>query len=296
MCLRLTHDEIVIRCRDTATATAVAFVAGPTPAAITVRDGDLEIAIEGLAGSEEPHPDPPSTDVNPALLSARSQRLGETLSVQEAEWFELEDDNGEPREQQVTHVPAAPRSPRARSGDSGDAPTRIHRLEEVLGETEFAIPPEARGVPPRRPEEPATARTVVAPRRRLSPGARRFALVGMLACSMMLCLRARRAKEASAHAPHATVQQALERPPAAPADSAGPRTTGEPPPTPNRAATPPHASNKGSPTRARRAADALAEGDYAEALELYERLESEEANPAYGRIVDSLRSRRPTSP
>jgi hypothetical protein len=301
MCVRLTHDEIVIRCRNTATVTTVGFVDGPTPAAITVRDGDLEIAIEGLTGSGEAHPDAPSTDAIPALLlPARSPCPGETLSVQEAEWFELDDESAEPSDRpRVTHVASAPSRPRARSGDSGDAPTRIHRLEEVLGETEFAIPrsPDARGVPPRRPDDPAAARKVVVPRGRLSPGARRFALLGLLACSLMLCLRARRVKEAAARAPQATVQQALERPAAAPADSSAPYTAGAARPMPGRTAAPPHAQpNKGSPTKARRAADALAEGDNAEALELYEGLASEEANPAYARIVDSLRSRPPTSP
>jgi hypothetical protein len=299
MCIRLTHDEIVIRCRDT--ATAVGFVDGPTPASLTVRDGDLEIAIEGLTGLGEAHRDAPPTDVNPPLLlPVRSQCPGETLSVQEAEWFELDDERSEPRDRpQVMHVASAPRRPHPRPGDSGEAPTRIHRLEELLEETEFAIPsaPDARGVAPTRPEDPAAPRTVVASRGRLSPGARRFALLGMLACSLMLCLHARRVKEAAVRAPRATVQQALDRPPDVPADSASPRTAGTPRPTPNRAVAPPHAlANTASPTKARRAADALAEGDYSEALELYEGLASEEANPAYGRIVDSLRSRPPTSP
>jgi hypothetical protein len=113
----------------------------------------------------------------------------------------------------------------------------------------------------------------------------------------MLCLRARRAKEAPAPAPQPAVQQALEHPPDVPADSAGPRTAGAPRTTPNREAAPPHAQAiKGSTTKARRAADALAEGDFGEALDLYRALASEEANPAYARIVDSLRSRAPTSP
>jgi hypothetical protein len=270
----MTDDAIVIGCRETAAVTASGFVDARGPTALTLRDGDLEIAIEGDVGATQGQPSVASTDARSGrLFAVPSRPVVDAVPVREAEF----DDAG---------------------AEPGDAPTRLRRLEDVLGETGLGAtrPPKAPNAPPRRPAEVAAAASVTAPRRRLSTGARRFALLGMLACALMLLLRARRARDASDRALRTPAAGALA--PARATDSADPGAADAiaptPPPRTTVAARGP--AHKGTLTQARRAADALASGDYAGALDLYEGLASEESNPAYARIVDSLRSRPPTSP
>ncbi len=194
--------------------------------------------------------------------------------------------------------PRAPAAPQA--FDPGDAPTRV----------EYHPPSESASAPPAVPLAPSAPPAPAAPAPqgpRIRRSVRRFALLAMLAVSWMLWFHAYRQRHA--HASHtaasAPSSSALSSSSsassvagklAAHADSA---PTATPPANAPPVVAPPtnstptsHAPNVSNVTEARAAADALANGDYANAVKLYDDLASKSANnPAYAEVARSLRAR-----
>jgi hypothetical protein len=193
--------------------------------------------------------------------------------------------------------PKPPAAPQAL--DPGDAPTRIAYHPPSERAVASSSPPAAPPVPPAT-KGPRIRRSV-----------RRFALLAMLAVSWMLWFHAYRSRRA--HASH-TVAAGGASPSSAPSSrgalasgsaAAGKRGPEEPlpagaaavPPSPSPsvaslASAPSFAPRPSNGTEARSAADALANGDYASAVKLYDDLASKFANnPAYAEVARSLRAR-----
>jgi hypothetical protein len=284
--LRMTQDEIVVVC----SATAVDRVDSKRGAGgFTLYDGPLEVAIGGPEGDDDvargPSARPSHGGV--ALLPAG---MTKGAGVPDAEWSTLEEPEAQPRSrvrspEAVCVARPVPASPRASTSGS-DAPTRILPIEDVLVDAGLSSP--------RSVLDAARERADATPagphaRRLMSSRVRRFALVGLVASSLMICLRARRAHEVRA-VRSASAADAASAPATAPASAAAAVA-----PVEQRERPAPEGSlapRKGEPTKARRAADALAGGDYPAALDLYRDLQHADPNPAYARIVDGLQSSR----
>jgi hypothetical protein len=196
---------------------------------------------------------------------------------------------GVPIEVEVLPLEEAPRprppvAPQAL--DPGVAPTRIEYHPPSESAVAASRPVAAPSVPP---PLPATK----GPRIRRS--VRRFALLAMLAASWMLWFHAYRSRHAHAtRAPaagSASPASALSRSSGSAVGSpvAGRLAAQDSASAGTAASLPPRAPNL---TEARAAADALANGDSASALKLYDDLASRSANnPAYAEVARSLRAR-----
>lgn len=209
--------------------------------------------------------------------------------------------------------PRAPAAPRAL--DPGDAPTRI----EYHPPSESAAPPPAGARAPSA-SPASSASPAPAPRApgvlatkgpHIRRGVRRFALVAMLAASWMLWFHTYRSRHG--HAPHAATRASApsappptaagasslngkalaarnDSAPAVASSVARPVAVASPSVAAPAASTP--AARASNVTEARAAADALANGDYASAVKLYDELASKPANnPAYAEVARSLRAR-----
>jgi hypothetical protein len=321
--LRLSAEGVLVVCGRTAIVESAELLDDTNGLAIALRDGDLEIAVgrgeDRAHGSTDPGTpvgllEPPlgaqgparnagptfrdaplggtSAPPPPIRFRAHSQPAIDARIIPEAEW-QLE--------------------------DPGNTPTRFGRVGEGLEDLEGPTR-ERPTVPPR----PAGKTSGVS---RIRPGVRRVALLAMLASAFMLWLHAFRARashpsaRASAAAasaasaapgghgpaarPRATASEVADvsrptepggAPPAAVAPTIDPSGAGlsrppEPgvvPPPLSRAAL----SRPPTTTLARRAADALANGGYAEARSLYEELASQPgADPVYAYMVRSIDAR-----
>jgi hypothetical protein len=294
-------------------------------ARVTLRDGPLEIAIAGAAA-------PTTTCATSQRLEPVSHRVPllppspRTAAVQDAEWQPI-DPGVQVRpavstkfELEVSPAPAAspfaaasaPAGPPFVWDDApGEIPTRIGRFDEARG----FVPTHDVAAP-----APAPAR---APR--IRPGVRRFALLAMLVATFMLWLHAQRARSSHHRATPRPTASATAAGPASSVRAAGPtpETLAPLPPfdisapsgppgadmnadmkeasgranTGERDVTSPPVTASKATSRARKAADALATGAFADALSLYDALAAEPgANPAYARIARSLRSRSVQNP
>jgi len=187
--------------------------------------------------------------------------------------------------------PKPPLAPQAL--DPGDAPTRIEYHPPSERAVTASSPPAAPPVPPAT-KGPRIRRSV-----------RRFALLAMLAVSWMLWLHAYRSRHAHASHTVAAGSASSSAPSSRAALASGSAATGkrapEEPlpagaaassPSPSLASAPSFAPRPSNVTEARSAADALANGDYASAVKLYDDLASKSANnPAYAEVARSLRAR-----
>ena len=190
--------------------------------------------------------------------------------------------------------------------DPGDAPTRV----EYHPPSEGAAFAPARAVGRSAAPPPAAGAAPAAKGPRIRRSVRRFALLAMLAVSWMLWFHAYRNRHTHASRTTTGASSASSRAAASaasPGSSAaagrlaaqlapGPAGASTPivPPFPPAAAPAASTAPSRAPnvTEARAAADALANGDYANAVKLYDDLASKSANnPAYAEVARSLRAR-----
>jgi hypothetical protein len=273
---------------------------------LLLRDGELELAVccrssDGPALAAVPVDDSPTRNA-----SGHAQ----ALTVRDAEWTPGEDEpaptlvDPSPPVSQPRVVPfPAPATRRGGRDPVWDMPTRFQPVVQPLAD---------------RPRPPA-AEEQTGGRRQPSPeGApsrrrvmiRRVALLSMLLCAFVLMMRTRRARDARSVAPAASSVAAAasgaaagsaraQRSPAArvppppdtwddpvPARLPAPGPSASNAPSSVAALVPDNAPTTANPrkgpaiTKARRAADALANGSYAEALRLYDELRAEEPRTA----------------
>jgi hypothetical protein len=300
---------------------------------LLLRDGALELSVCCQADEPEPCAEPSGDDLTRAYSAPRA------LPAYEAEWSPADDGDGESAPRLRTPLPAPARPPdvpivvesrppiaamRTAPEAPADMPTRLH--------------PIAQPVPSSRPGVASSRKTATPPKGAVVSGAgtlsrrriaiRRIALLSMLVCAFALMMRTRQAQrtrtariaasagsvgpigsvgrnpgEPPSHRPPPTASAAApSTPPGSDARAdltlAGPSLPHPPPPDPP-VATP--GAPKGPMTTARRAADALAHGAYAEAIPLYEELRAEAATPgdpgragaeaAYRQVLRVLRAR-----
>jgi hypothetical protein len=272
------RGELIVRCTSSAAVEAMAFGGGgPTPALLALRDAGVELSVrtgdcEGDVEGE-PEVEIDRTPVEARVVAhhevhenlAATARAPAGLVVREAEW-----------------QPAPEREPAPERDSSGDGPTRMQLLSDVFPEA--AAPPAA--------SDPAKTAATVARRRRL----RRIALGAMLVCSFAIAMKAIRTHELRvARAAAAQVHPAAPESPgqASPGGSTLPAPEAPPP---RRALAPlvdpAGARSAAGATKARRAADALANGAYAEAASLYDDLAADHpGSPVYARVAHILRAR-----
>jgi hypothetical protein len=238
---------------------------GPATPALVVTAGDLELAVSGEARLAEPDP---AADFEAMWRRASAMAVDEgatevsaALVVHEAEWEPLAD----------------------------DGPTRLLPLVELPVVT---APPRAERTNP----SARSAKVMSRERRRII--VRRVALVSMLVCAFALAMHARRLHARRVAAIEEPRGPALAVKPASSASDWGPAaeqaalTTLRDAPSERIAHPKPSLAVAGGGSKARAAADALANGAYAEALALYQDLAAEnEANPAYARVIQLLRAR-----
>jgi hypothetical protein len=275
------RGEVIVRCTSSAAVEAMAFGGGgPTPSVMALRDAGVELSVrtgdcvcEGDAEGE-PEVALDRTPVEARVVThhevrenlATTARAPAGLVVREAEWQ------------------PAPEREAADRDSSGDGPTRMQLLSDVF--------PEAAPAPPAAADPAKAAVATDARRRRL----RRIALGAMLVCSFSIAMRAIRT-----HRLRVARAAAAQVHPAAP-DSPGQASPGgsalaaPEAPLARRALAPlvdpAGARSAAGATKARRAADALANGAYAEAASLYDDLAADHpGNPAYARTAHILRAR-----
>src|SRR5262249_25652037 len=149
------------------------------------------------------------------------------------------------------------RAPADRSAP-GEGPTRLHRLDEVLEPSAHAPP--GRTDPEAKEAEQAAVPADPQATRLMSPGVRRFALLGLLACSFLLMLRAHRVhppRHAASPDVSPVPTSAVSAPPASSSGmSSAVRTAEAPAPSDDKpAASAPASARRASATKARLAAD-----------------------------------------
>ncbi len=293
--LRIEDDIVVLTCGPDATVEAQNAIDrdGPHVAGLVLRDGPLTVRIGAGAPADVTTDTPTRWDLEPRHQLPPAQYVS-LEDIEEAEWQSVTPTETTrvcaPIEVDISRAKSLRREPGVRT-DTGDAPTRIHLLEEEqVNASPSAI------APPERPAPPPSAS-----RPRLRPAVRRFALLAMLAASWMLWFHAYRgrhvrplaaARSSGAAASSSKATFVTEAPVAVPAES----TIG-----PAGSVAPSSRTSSFVPTsgvtEARAAADALANGAYADALATYEDLASRPgSNGAYAEVVRSLRSRTPRSP
>jgi hypothetical protein len=265
----LSGAEVVV----TYGAAAVVDAAGPMEPsgvglampALVVTAGDLELAVAG-----EPRPPEPDAAADFETMwrraSAAAAEEGATevsaaLVVREAEWEPAVD----------------------------DGPTRLQPLVEIAAES--PLPRAERTNPSAR-----AASTLSRERRRVV--VRRVALLSMLLCAFALAMHARRLRALRNTVIEGPRAAALLAKPGGSSADWGPAaersSLGAPYDAPSeRIARPkPNLATTSTGSKARAAADALANGAYAEALAIYQELAAEnEANPAYARVIQLLHAR-----
>jgi hypothetical protein len=277
------RGELIVRCTSSAAVEAMAFGGiASTPSAMTLRDAGVELTVSAGDAESDPQIDltldetPVEARVvprhEPPENLVTTVRAPAGLVVREAEW-----------------QPAPELEPTPALDEAGEAPTRMQLLSDVFPE---GAPPHTTTAPP-----PPAKPPLVDPRRQRL---RRIALAAMLACSFVIAMRAirvhkarlARAAAAAAHvhpsaSAEAVAAKITDSPPPLPEATLAPRRNWTPPPSDSGGA-----RKEGGLTKARRAADALANGAFAEAASLYDDLASEHpGNPAYARTAHILRAR-----
>jgi hypothetical protein len=277
------RGELIVRCTSSAAVEAMAFGGVATsPSAMTLRDAGVELTVSAGDAESDPQIDLTLDDTpiearvvprkEPPENLVTTVRAPAGLVVREAEW-----------------QPAPAREPPPIHDETGEAPTRMQLLSDVLPE---GLPPTVASAPP----APAKPPVVDARRQRL----RRIALGAMLACSFVIAMRAIRLHKArvaraaaaahihpSASAQSVVARQVSDPAPALPEATLAPRRSWT-----TAASDPASARKEGSVTKARRAADALANGAFAESASLYDDLAADHpGNPAYARAAHILRAR-----
>jgi len=289
------------------------------PALLARHEDQGEEATRAPAAAPAPAPRPAT-----ALVSTRRWVLAP--AVPDAEWQPLDTDEAPPSHVEPRSVEVMPVSARRSHRpfrEHDDSPTRIQPVDELLDDV-----PRLTREPP--PAAPASGATLPPSRLRIRRSVRRVALFALLASAFMLWLhatRAHRAQVARAHAAHVRARatasgEAHPAAPPAPAPAPVPAAAASSvpsrvaavssvalpapqPPSPlpqpsSRAAAPAAApdpwlqptSRKAGVTKARAAADALANGALGEALTLYQELAaSAPGDAAYAEVVRSLKAR-----
>jgi hypothetical protein len=283
---------------------------------LLLRDGNLELAV--CCRAREPSALAASSE--DALTKSDGMVHG-ALAIRDAEWTPADESepSSAPRlsksprpapEPRVIPLVVAPvqREPATAAAAAWDAPTRFHPVAEPMPQR--PSPVAASG--PVEPKAPASPPGAPSPRRMMI---RRVALLSMLLCTFVLMMRTRRAREArtaataSSHvaatptpsttrgASPAPERQTVPIPPAqtAPLAQAAetPSTSPSTPLPPEGVAAAASSRKPSAVTPARRAADALANGAYADALPMYETLGAEAGPnaPAYQQTARILRAR-----
>jgi hypothetical protein len=273
---------------------------------LLMRDRDLELAVCCRAREPSALPAAPSPD----SPTKSDTELRGPLAIRDAEWTPADDSEplSAPRLSKPSRPPPEPRviplvvtpSQRQPAAAAWDAPTRFHPVADP-------IPPRPSPVaPPERtdPKAAGSSSGALSPRRKMI---RRVALVSMLLCAFVLMMRTRRAREARTAGPAPTHVAAaassagdpspVVRPTAQTLPVAQPAEVSSLSPSapvlPDNVAAAASSRKSSSVTQARRAADALANGAYADALPMYEELGAEGGPnaPAYQQTARILRSR-----
>jgi hypothetical protein len=302
--------DLVVSCGTSAIVDAVGSTVldgdPRTVPELLLRDRELELAVCCRTREPSALPSLPSQD-SPTKGDAA---LRGTLAIRDAEWTPADDSEpaSAPRlskppppspEPKVIPLVVAPVQ-REPGPAAWDAPTRFHPVADPVPQRPSPVAAAVRA----DPKAPASSPGAPSARRMMI---RRVALLSMLLCAFVLMMRTRRAREArtastvSSHVAAATssakdATPALARttgqtaPVAQPAEAPGPPATATVLPDSVAAAS---SHKPSSVSLARRAADAVANGAYADALPMYEELGAEggPSAPAYQQTARILRSR-----